>query len=71
MEGAAKGPATPRSTVWENLDLWEWDGTLGRIHHALYVETRGKAGREASPITAVIDSQIVREPSKGGFSRPL
>jgi len=26
----------PRSTVWEYLDLWEWDGTLGRIHHALY-----------------------------------
>src|SRR5215211_7838949 len=27
----------PRSTVWEYLDLWDWDGTLGRIHHALYV----------------------------------
>jgi putative transposase len=25
----------PRSTVWEYLDLWEWDGTLNRIHHAL------------------------------------
>src|SRR5688572_3535811 len=21
----------PRSTVWEYLDLWDWDGTLGRI----------------------------------------
>src|SRR3954463_538482 len=38
----------PRSTVWEYLDLWDWDGTLGRIHHALYVEGRDKAGREAS-----------------------
>ena len=36
----------PRSTVWEYLDLWDWDGTLGRIHHALYVEVREKAGRE-------------------------
>ena len=36
-----------RSTVWEYLDLWDWDGTLGRIHHALYVEVREKAGREA------------------------
>ena len=27
----------PRSTVWEYLDLWDWDGTLERIHHALYV----------------------------------
>src|SRR5215213_1916746 len=26
----------PRSTVWEYLDLWDWDGTLERIHHALY-----------------------------------
>ena len=25
----------PRSTVWEYLDLWDWDGTLSRIHHAL------------------------------------
>ena len=25
----------PRSTVWEYLDLWDWDGTLNRIHHAL------------------------------------
>jgi transposase len=22
----------PRSTVWEYLDLWDWDGTLERIH---------------------------------------
>src|SRR6476619_59315 len=42
----------PRSTVWEYLDLWDWDGTLGRIHHALYVEVREKVGREASPTTA-------------------
>jgi len=27
----------PRTTVWEYLDLWDWDGTLERIHHALYV----------------------------------
>ena len=42
----------PRSTVWEYMDLWEWDGTLNRIHHALYVEVREAAGREASPTTA-------------------
>ena len=34
----------PRSTVWEYMDLWEWDGTLNRIHHALYVEVREAAG---------------------------
>jgi transposase len=56
----------PRSTVWEYLDLWDWDGTLGRIHHALDVEVREKAGREARPTTAVIDSQSVKGGVKGG-----
>jgi transposase len=56
----------PRSTVWEYLDLWEWDGTLSRIHHALYVETREMAGREASPTTAIIDSQTTKGAVKGG-----
>ena len=57
----------PRSTVWEYLDLWDWDGTLGRIHHALYVEVREQAGREASPTTAIIDSQTAKGAVKGGF----
>jgi len=26
----------PRSTVYDDFDLWSWDGTLDRIHHALY-----------------------------------
>jgi len=57
----------PRSTVWEYLDLWEWDGTLERIHHALYAEVREKAGREASPTTAIIDSQTAKGAVKGGL----
>ena len=57
----------PRSTVWEYLDLWDWDGTLGRIHHALYVEVREQAGREASPTTAIIDSQTAKGAVKGGL----
>jgi hypothetical protein len=57
----------PRSTVWEYLDLWDWDGTLGRIHHTLYVEVREKAGREASPTAAVIDSQTAKGAVKGGL----
>ena len=55
----------PRSTVWEYLDLWNWDGTLERIHHTLY-EVREKAGREASPTTAIIDSQSAKGAVKGG-----
>ena len=39
----------PRSTLFDYLDLWSWDGTLDRIHHALYVECREQSEREASP----------------------
>ncbi len=38
----------PRSTVYDYFDLWSWDGTLDRIHDALYVECREAAEREAS-----------------------
>src|SRR5688572_27924078 len=62
-----QGRTPPRSTVWEYLDLWDWDGTLGRIHHALYVEVREQAGREASPTTAIIDSQTAKGAVKGGL----
>ncbi len=27
----------PRSTLYDYFDLWNWDGTLDRIHDALYV----------------------------------
>src|SRR3712207_8632002 len=47
----------PRSTVNDYLRRWDADRTLDRIHHALYVLCRERAGREASPTAAVIDSQ--------------
>ena len=56
----------PRSTVWHYLDLWSYDGTLERIHHELYVKCREKAGREASPTAAIVDSQSVKSAEKGG-----
>jgi transposase len=56
----------PKSTVYDYLDLWEWDGTLERVHHALYVQERERQGREASPTVAIIDSQTARGASKGG-----
>jgi transposase len=56
----------PRSTVHGYLQLWEWDGTLARLHHALYVQARERAGREASPSAAILDSQSVRSAEKGG-----
>ena len=56
----------PRSTLHDYLDRWDWDGTLERIHHALYVQCREQAGRDASPTAAIIDSQSVKSAEKGG-----
>ena len=58
----------PRTTVFEYLDLWEWDGTLARLHHALFVAMREQAGKEASPTAAIIDSQSVKGAEKGGLA---
>ena len=56
----------PRSTVNDDFRRWDWDGTLARIHHALYVQCRELAGRNASPTAAIIDSQSVKGAEKGG-----
>jgi transposase len=58
----------PRSTLYDYFDLWSWDGTLDRIHHALYVECRERAEREASPTAAIVDSQSVKSAEKGGLT---
>ena len=56
----------PRSTVNDYLRRWDEDRTLDRIHHTLYVLCREKARRDASPTTAIIDSQSVKSAEKGG-----
>src|SRR3982750_203399 len=56
----------PRSTVHGYLTLWAWDGTLGRLPHALFVQVRKQAGKEASPTAAIVDSQSVKSAEKGG-----
>ena len=58
----------PRSTLYDYFDLWSWDGTLDRIHHALYVECRERAERATSPTAAIIDSQSVKSAEKGGLA---
>jgi len=57
----------PKSTVHDYLELWNWDGTLEHIHHALYVAVREQEGREASPTTAIIDSQTAKGAQKGAL----
>ncbi len=57
----------PRSTAHFYFMLWNWDGTLERIHDTLYVAMREAAGREASPSVAIIDSQSARASQKGAL----
>ena len=56
----------PKSTVHWYFMLWDWDGTLERLHHILYVAVREQEGREASPTAAIIDSQSAKAAQKGG-----
>ena len=68
VEGAAEGPAA-KSTVHDYLELWNWDGTLERIHHALYVAVRSRkdvkrAQRQRSSIP-----RLPKVLKKGVFSR--
>jgi len=57
----------PKSTAWDYFSLWEWDGTIERIHHTLYMAERERVGRDASPTTAIIDSQTAKAAQKGGL----
>jgi transposase len=56
----------PKSSVYDYFDLWTYDGTLDRIHHALYEQCRAQEQRDASPSAAIIDSQSVKSAEKGG-----
>ena len=56
----------PKSTVHHYFMLWEFEGTLERMHHELYVKTRDLGGRAAFPSAGVIDSQSVKSAEKGG-----
>ena len=56
----------PRSTLFQYFQHFDWDGTLLRINHALFIRCRELAGREASPTACIIDSQSVKSAEKGG-----
>jgi transposase len=61
----------PKSTVHEYLIDWHGDGTLARIHRALYEEARMLAGRNPTATTAIVDSQSVKSAEKGGLASIL
>ncbi len=56
----------PKSTVFHYFNRWDRDGTLLRIHHALYLKCREEAERNAEPTACIIDSQSVKSAEKGG-----
>jgi transposase len=56
----------PKSTVHDYFVEWHCDGTLTRLHHALYAQARELAGKKPDATTAIVDSQSVKSAEKGG-----
>ena len=55
----------PRSTVHDYFSRWGYDGTLEKIHYALYVKCREQDEAEASPTACIVDSQSVKSAERG------
>src|ERR1700704_5595809 len=59
----------PKRTLSDYFDLWAYDGTLGDIHHALYLKVGSRSkGRPARPPPSSI-VKASRAPKKGGLHR--
>ena len=58
----------PKSTLFDYFDLWNWDGTLRRIHEELYVKCREAMDREA--MSHCLHHRQPERPKrrKGGFA---
>jgi transposase len=58
----------PYRTVFYYFTKWRKCGVWRKIHDKLHEMVREKAGREAQPSAAIIDSQSVKTGEKGGPS---
>jgi putative transposase len=58
----------PYRTVFYYFTKWRKCGVWKKIHDRLHEMVRKKAGREAKPSAAIIDSQSVKTGEKGGTS---
>ena len=59
----------PWQTVYYYLRRWQAEGVWTTVHHTLLMADRERAGREASPSAAIIDSQSVRSADQKGDSK--
>ena len=60
------GEFPPWNSVWELFSRWREAGGLVRLHTALRDAGRQRAGRQAAPSAAILDSQSVQTTEKGG-----
>ena len=59
----------PWQTVYYYLRRWQAEGVWTTVNHTLVMADRERAGREASPSAAIIDSQSVRSADQKGDSK--
>lgn len=61
----------PWQTVYGYFQSWARSGVWEQLNAALVLQVRTKAGREAQPSLAIIDSQSVEMTQKGDLSKVL
>ena len=59
----------PWQTVYHYLRRWEREGVWAGVLHTLVMADRERAGREASPSAAILDSQTVRTADQRGDAK--